>query len=193
MATLTPHASYTKHIAPKLAKELGKKNPMSVPKVTKVKVSVGLGKIARKAGGNNMDDAKIKEVVENIAAITGQKPSVHNSRKAISNFKLREGMPIGVSVTLRGPKAYDFIEKLVKIVLPRVRDFRGISGKSFDGAGNYSLGMKDHTVFPEIKPERSDFVHGFEVTVVTNATTDTEGRALLTELGFPFIKPHSSK
>jgi large subunit ribosomal protein L5 len=188
MSKLKPlQTVYAENIAPALATELGIQNVMAVPKMTKVKVSVGIGKIARKSSGQ-MDDAKIAEISENIAMITGQKPTVNLSRKAISNFKLRAGMPIGISVTLRGQRMYDFISRLVGIALPRVRDFRGISPKGFDGHGNYSMGMKDFTVFPEVPPEKADWVHGLEITIVTSAKDDTGGRALLTALGFPFQK-----
>lgn len=167
---------------------------MAIPRITKVKVSVGVGKIARKGGSSNsMDDARMKQIAENIERITGQKSTQHLSKKAISNFKLRAGMPIGISVTLRGKRAYDFISRLVNIALPRVRDFRGISPKSFDGKGNYSLGMKDFTVFPEVRPEDADFVHGVEITVVTSAQDDKSGLALLTALGFPFKKDDAKK
>lgn len=184
---------YKTKLLPALIAELGKKNVMATPRLVKVKVSVGFGKIARKAA-NQIDDAKVKVIQKNIAKITGQKTVIHLAKKAISNFKTREGLPIGLSVTLRGDRMLDFISKLVNIVLPRVRDFHGISPKAFDGRGNYSLGLRDYAVFPEIAPEEVDFSHGVEVTVVTTADNDKDGRALLTALGFPFIKkPGSNK
>lgn len=190
MATIiTPLENYKTEVAPALAKQLGKTNVMAIPRVAKVKVAVGFGKMARKGGSNNMDEEKIRVIVENIAAITGQKPTIHKSKKAISNFKLREDMTIAASVTLRGPAAYDFIAKLVHIVLPRVRDFRGIPARGFDGIGSYSLGLKDHTVFPEIRPEKTDFTHGLQVTVCTTGRNAAETRALLDALHFPFVKP----
>jgi len=193
MATATPSQTYTKEIAPALQKELGKKNVFEVPRVEKVKVSIGMGKIARKGGSSNsMDEAKIKVMAENIAAITGQKPVIHKSKKAVSNFKIRAGMDIGMSVTLRGERAHDFLSRLVNVSLPRVRDFRGIPSK-FDGNGNYTVGLRDHTVFPEIQPDHTDFTHGLEVTVVTTAKNDIDGKALLTKLGFPFIKKESTQ
>lgn len=189
MSKLKPlQAVYKEDIAPRLASELGIKNAMAIPNLTKVKVSVGVGKIARKSSGA-MDEAKIAEISDNIAMITGQKPTTNLARKSISNFKLRAGMPIGISVTLRGERMYDFVSRLVNVALPRVRDFRGLSPRGFDGQGNYSMGMKDFTVFPEVPPEKSDWVHGLQITVVTSAEDDASGRALLTALGFPFQKP----
>ena len=179
-------------ILPQVSKKIHAKNVNAIPRIEKVKVSVGVGKLARKGGSSNaMDEAILEKVTKNLATITGQKPRTHLSRKAISNFKLREGMPIGLSVTLRGTRAYDFISKLVNIALPRVRDFRGIPLKSFDGHGNYSLGMKDFTVFPEVKPEDAEFVHGIEITVCTTSNSDKDAKALLTALGFPFQKDTS--
>lgn len=188
MAATTLQTEYKDKIAPKIQAELGVKNVMAVPRIEKVKISVGLGKIARKAS-NAMDDAKIEIIRDNIALITGQKPTIHNAKKAISNFKTRAGMPIGISVTLRGARAYDFISKLVNITLPRVRDFRGIKANAFDGHGNYSLGLKDYTFFPEVDPVKVELTHGVEITVVTTAADDAGGRALLTAMGFPFQKP----
>ncbi len=188
MTQSTLQDEYKTKLAPALGSELGIKNIMAIPSVEKIKVSVGVGKIARKAS-NAMDDAKIKIISDNVAEITGQQPTIHKAKKSISNFKTREGMPIGVSVTLRGTRMYDFLSKLVNIALPRVRDFRGINPKAFDGHGNYSLGIKDYTVFPEVKPEEIEITHGIEITVVTTATDDKAGLALLTTLGFPFKKP----
>lgn len=178
---------YRNEILPTLKSELGTKNVMATPRVTKVKVSVGFGKIARKSAGGSMDEGKMKEISENIALITGQKPALHKAKKAISNFKSRKGLEIGMSVTLRGVRAQEFIGRFVNIALPRVRDFRGIGAK-FDGHGNYSVGLKDHTVFPEISPEKAEFSHGIEVTIVTTTTSDKEARLLLDKLGFPFQK-----
>ena len=170
---------FHKEIRPRLQKDLGLKNIFSVPQVTKVKINVGIGSF--------MEGKKDhKEVVENIKLISGQQPIVTKARKAISNFKVREDDPVGVTATLRGKRMYDFINKLVNVVLPRVRDFRGISKKSFDRRGNYSLGIKEHTVFPEINPEDIVRIHGLQVTVTTTAKTDNEGYELLKSLGFPF-------
>ncbi|HRY91393.1 MAG TPA: 50S ribosomal protein L5 [Candidatus Gracilibacteria bacterium] len=172
---------YTKDIIPALKKDLGIKNILAVPKLTKVKVNVGLGPFlsAKK---------DYSEVLDNLAAITGQKPVINKARKAISNFKIRKGLPIGVSVTVRGSKMYDFVSKLVNITLPRIRDFRGIPLKSFDGNGNYSLGIMENTVFPEINPDNIDKIYSLEVTICTSAKNDKEGMALLKALGFPFQK-----
>ncbi|MFH0834553.1 MAG: 50S ribosomal protein L5 [Patescibacteria group bacterium] len=176
-------------ILPAVGKKIGAKNINAIPRIEKVKVAVGVGKLARKGGSSNsMDEAILAKVAKNLATITGQKSKTHLSKKAISNFKLREGMPIGLSVTLRGKRAIDFISKLVNVALPRVRDFRGIPKKSFDGNGNYSLGMKDFTVFPEVSPEDADFVHGLEITVCTTSSSDQDAKELLTALGFPFQK-----
>lgn len=194
MTTNTLQNEFKTKILPALQKELGIKNSFAVPQLTKVKIAVGFGKTARKGGSSNtMDESKIKQISQNIATITGQKPRNHISKKAISNFKLRAGMPIGTSVTLRGKRMFDFIGRLVNITLPRVRDFRGISLKSFDGQGNYSLGIKDYTVFPEIKPEDAEANHGLQITVATTAKNNNEGKALLFALGFPFIKPEKKK
>jgi large subunit ribosomal protein L5 len=181
-------------ILPSVGKKLGVKNIHAIPQIDKVKVSVGVGKLARKGGSSNsMDQGILDKVSKNIATITNQKPRIHMSKKSISNFKLREGMAIGLSVTLRGTRALDFINKLVNVALPRVRDFRGISLKSFDGNGNYSLGLKDFTVFPEVQPEDTDFTHGMEVTICTTSSSDDEAKELLTRLGFPFQKDTSKQ
>lgn len=179
-ATIKLKEKYLKEIAPKLKKELGVKNVNAVPKVTKVTINVGVGKMVA-AGAKDLTD-----VVENVRLITGQHPVITKAKKAISNFKLREGMPVGVTVTLRGERMYDFLDKLVSVTLPRVRDFRGISIKGFDQQGNYSLGLSDHLVFPEINPDDINKVHGIQICVSTTAKTAEEGHALLRELGFPF-------
>ncbi len=171
-----------KEVNPKLTELLHKKNVNAVPKVTKVTINVGIGTYIK---SHNKDYSNI---VENIAKISGQKPVVTFARKAISNFKLKENDPVGVIVTLRGKRMYDFLEKLINIVFPRVRDFRGISPKAFDGGGNYSVGFKEHIVFPEISPDDVIKIHGLEVNIVTTAKNNEEGFALLKELGFPFKK-----
>lgn len=175
---------YQTEIAPALKKMLGVKNVMAVPKVTKVTLNVGMGTYVR----NHKD---FNPIVENIAAITGQKPMVNKAKIAVSNFKIRAGMPVGTSVTLRGKKMYDFLNKLVNIVFPRVRDFRGISHKAFDGQGNYTVGFKEHVVFPEISPDDVIKLHGLQICVSTTAKTDEEGYELLKALGFPF-KPKTT-
>ena len=168
-------------VIPALQKELNIKNVLAVPRLKKVKLNVGIGSLTK----NTKD---FSDVIDNIAKITGQKPVVTNAKVAISNFKLRQGMPTGITVTLRGKKMYDFIYRLVNIALPRVRDFRGLNLKAFDGKGNYSIGFKESLVFPEINPDDVLNVHGFQTTIVTSAKNDEEGIALLTQLGFPFKK-----
>lgn len=168
-------------ITPALKKELGLKSDLATPRVTKVKVNVGIGSLAKQT-------KDFSEVIENVAKITGQKPVIMKSRIAVSNFKLRKGMPVGISTTLRGKRAYDLIDRLVNIIFPRVRDFRGISTKSFDGNGNYSIGFKEALVFPEINPDDITNVHGVQITIVTTAKNDEDAMALLKKIGFPFKK-----
>ncbi len=168
-------------IVPELKKELSLKNDFSVPKITKVRINVGIGSLAKQT-------KDFSEVVNNVMAITGQKPVITHAKLAVSNFKLRKGMPVGITNTIRGKRAYDLVERLVTIVLPRVRDFRGLSMKSFDGNGNYSIGFKEALVFPEINPDNVANVHGIQVTIVTSAKNDEEGIALLKKIGFPFKK-----
>lgn len=177
-STLKDH--YTKNVLPELQKELKIKNILAVPRVTKININVGIGKLTE--GGKDYS-----HVVDNLAAISGQKPIVSKASKAISNFKLKQNQPVGVSVTLRGKRMYDFMNKLINVTFPRVRDFRGISPKSFDGRGNYSVAIKEHTVFPEINADDIAKLHGLEITVVTTARTNDEGFKLLKALGFPFI------
>ena len=173
------YETYKTEVVPKLKEELNIKNNMAVPRISKVKVNVGIGTITK----NTKD---YSDVVENIAKITGQKPVVTKSKVAISNFKLRKGMPTGLTVTLRGKAMYDFIYRLVNVALPRVRDFRGLKINSFDGNGNFNIGFKESLVFPEINPDDVLNVHGLQVTIATTAKSDTEGLALLKRLGFPF-------
>lgn len=178
---------YHKEIAAKLQKELGIKNANAVPKLVKVTINVGIGGLV--AAGNK----DVSDIVENVRMIAGQHPIVTKAKKAISNFKLREGMPVGVKVTLRGEKMYDFIAKLVSVTLPRVRDFRGITIKGFDQQGNYSLGLSDHLVFPEINPDDISKVHGIQVCISTTAKDHASGHALLKALGFPFREDKVTK
>jgi len=173
---------FNTEIKKKLMDELGASNPMAIPKVEKVKINVGLGTYIKSHGKD------IDHIVENIAKISGQKPVITRAKKAISNFKVREQDIVGMAVTLRGERMYDFINKLVNIVFPRVRDFRGISQKAFDGNGNYSIGFKEHTVFPEISPDDVIKLHGVQISITTTAKTNKEGKALLTAMGFPFQK-----
>lgn len=170
---------YFSKVLPSLEQEMGYANPMQVPRLSKIVVNMGLGE-----GATN---AKLLESsVEEIGLITGQKPVVTRAHKSIANFKLREGMTIGCAVTLRGERMYEFFDRLVNVALPRVRDFRGISDRSFDGRGNYSLGIREHVIFPEIDLDKVDRIKGFTVSLVTSAKTDREGRALLRALGMPF-------
>ena len=173
---------YTNEVIPALKKEFGYKNPMEIPRVEKVVLNVGVGKDAA-------SNSKFIEVVCNeIGAITGQKPVVTKAKKSIASFKLRQGMPIGVMVTLRRDRMYEFLDRLMNIALPRVRDFRGVSDKAFDGKGNYTLGIKEHIIFPEIQLDKIEKVYGMNICVVTSARTDEEARALIKHLGMPFKK-----
>jgi large subunit ribosomal protein L5 len=170
---------YRTEIAPALRAQFSFGNVMQVPRVVKVVVNMGVGDAAR--------DAKLIDgAVRDLAAITGQKPAVRRAKRSIAQFKLREGMPIGAKVTLRGDRMWEFLDRLVTIALPRIRDFRGLSPKQFDGAGNYTFGVTEQSIFHEIDIDRIDRVRGMDITVVTTATTDEEGRALLRALGFPF-------
>lgn len=177
--SITLREHYLKNIAPALQQELGIKNVYAVPRLEKVKINIGLGPfLAAKKD--------YSEILDNVAAITGQRPVVTKARKSISNFKIREDMPVGVSVTLRGNRMYDFVNKLVNITFPRVRDFRGINKKGFDGRGNYSVGIAENIVFPEINPDAVDKIHGMQITVTTTARDNEEGYQLLKAMGFPF-------
>ncbi len=172
---------YGDEIVPALAKSLNMDNIMQVPRVEKVVVNIGVGEA--------MDNAKaLDAAVSDMTQITGQKPIVTRARKSIANFKLREGRQIGVKVTLRGDRMWAFLDRLMNIALPRVRDFRGISPNSFDGRGNYTLGLREQLVFPEIDYDKIDKIRGMEVSIVTSARTDEEGRQLLQLLGMPFKK-----
>lgn len=179
---------YEKEVLKKLQDTLNRKNPNSLPKLEMVKLNIGIGSYIR---SGNKD---FSPVIENLQDITGQKPITMNAKKAISNFKLREGMPVALNVTLRKQRMYDFLNKLVNVVLPRTRDFRGISVKGFDKHGNYNLGIQDISIFPEINLENLEKTHGLQVTVATSAKNNYEGYLLLKELGFPFkdeIKPNN--
>lgn len=180
------YKKYIKEIVPALKADLGLKNVMQVPRLKKVVVNVGYGR--------NVKELPFVENVEStLRAITGQKPVHNKSKRSISNFKIREGMNIGVSVTLRGKRMYDFVDKLVSVTLPRVRDFRGISKKAFDGQGNYTLGFKEHTAFPEIKSDAVDKIHGLQVIINTSAKNKERGLKLLEKIGFPFKKDKEDK
>jgi len=172
---------YEKTVVPKLIKEFNYKNPNEVPKIVKVSLNMGLGEAIQNA--KILDSASSE-----LMAISGQKPIITKARRSIAAFKLREGMPIGVSVTLRRDRMYFFLDKLINVVLPRVRDFRGVSSKAFDGRGNYTLGIKEHIIFPEIDYDKIDKIKGLNISIVTTAKTDEESRFLLTEFGMPFRK-----
>ena len=175
------YKKYKASVIDVLKKEMNYKNIHQVPKVTKVTINVGAGEAVQNV-------KCLENIQEYITAIAGQKPVVTKARKSIANFKLREGHPIGVKVTLRRGRMYDFLERLINIALPRVRDFKGVSQKAFDGAGNYSLGIKEQLVFPEVNYDKIDKIRGMNITIVTTAKTDDEAKLLLTNLGLPFRK-----
>ncbi len=171
---------YHKNIHPSMVEKFNYKNKFEVPKLTKVVINIGVGEAVK-------DSKKIDSAIKEITAISGQKPVITRAKKAIATFKLREGMPIGVKVTLRKSHMYEFIDRLINVALPRVRDFRGLNGKSFDGNGNYSLGLKEQIVFPEIDYDNIDTIRGMDICVVTSAKSDEEGKELLKYFDFPFI------
>ena len=170
---------YVSEVAPALMKKFGYKSVMQIPKLEKIVINVGCGE-ARE------NSKVIDNIVGDLGKITGQRAVVCRARKSVANFKLREGMPIGAKVTLRGERMYEFLDRLFNIALPRVRDFRGINGKAFDGRGNYALGIKEHIIFPEVSYELVEKVRGFDVCIVTTAKTDDEAKSLLVKLGMPF-------
>ncbi len=172
---------YKSRVAPALKEQFGYKNPMQIPQVTKIIVNMGVGEAAT--------NSKLMEgALSDMAAITGQKPVTTRARKSISNFKLRDGMPVGCRVTLRGEQMWEFLDRLINVTLPRIRDFRGVSPKAFDGRGNYTLGLKEQIIFPEIDYDKVDKIRGMDITIVTTANTNDEGRALLKEFSMPFRK-----
>jgi large subunit ribosomal protein L5 len=170
---------YQETIAPKLKEKFGYTNIHQIPKVQKIIINRGLGEASQNAKA-------LESSIRELSTITGQKPVVTRAKKAIAGFKIREGMPVGVMVTLRGEKMYAFLDRLINLALPRIRDFRGISPKSFDGRGNYSLGVREQLIFPEIEYDTIDQIRGMDISIVTTANTDEEGRALLKEMGMPF-------
>lgn len=173
--------TYNTTIVPKLKEQFGYRNIHQVPKVSKIIINRGLGEASQNAKA-------LESSINELSTITGQKPVVTRAKKAIAGFKLRKGMPVGVMVTLRGERMYSFLERLINLALPRIRDFRGISPKSFDGRGNYSLGVREQLIFPEIDYDTIDQIRGMDISIVTTANNDEEGRALLTEMGMPFQK-----
>ena len=170
---------YRQEIAPAMREEFGYANVMKIPTLTKIVVNMGVGEAAR-------DSKLIEGAIRDLTVITGQKPAVARARKSIAQFKLREGMPIGAHVTLRGDRMWEFLDRLLSLALPRIRDFRGLSDRQFDGRGNYTFGLNEQLMFHEIDADQVDRQRGMDVTVVTTATTDEEGRSLLRRLGFPF-------
>jgi large subunit ribosomal protein L5 len=172
---------YQNEVTPALMKKFNYKSPMQVPRVEKVVINMGVGEAVQNA--KVLDGA-----VEDLTLISGQKPVITRAKKSIAGFKVREGMPIGVKVTLRGERMYHFLDKLINVALPRVRDFRGVSPKSFDGRGNYTLGLKEQLIFPEISYDKVDKVRGMDVVIVTTANSDEEARELLSLMGMPFRK-----
>ena len=181
MATARLQQYYRENVVPRLTKELGLSNPMQVPRIAKITVNMGVGEAVA--------DRKIMDAaVGDLTKITGQKPVLCKAKKSIAAFKVRENLPIGCKVTLRGARMYEFLDRLISIALPRVRDFRGISPRSFDGRGNYSLGVKEQIIFPEIQYDQVDQVRGMDITITTTAKDDRHGRALLEAFNFPFRK-----
>lgn len=170
---------YNEEIKAKLQEQLGLKNAMEIPRITKITLNMGVG-------GATQDKKLLEGAVSDMTLIAGQKPVVTHARNSIAGFKVREGWPIGCKVTLRGDQMYEFLDRLISITIPRIRDFRGFSPKSFDGRGNYSMGLKEQIVFPEIEFDKIDRIRGMDITVTTTARTDDEGRALLRAFGFPF-------
>lgn len=172
---------YTREILPSLMKEFGYTSTMQAPKILKVVVNVGLGEAIQNP---KLMDGVVKEITD----MTGQKPVVKKARKSIAAFKLREGMSVGAMVTLRQDRMWEFLDRLVNVALPRIRDFKGVSAKAFDGRGNYSLGLKEQFIFPEIDYDKVEMVHGLDIAIVTSAKTDEEGKSLLRQVGMPFRK-----
>jgi large subunit ribosomal protein L5 len=180
---VTLRDKYQKDVAPALRKERGYLNPMQVPRLVKIVVNMGIN--------SSVDRDTFKAIVEDLATITGQRPQIRNAKKSISNFKLRADMPIGARVTLRGARMYEFLERLIHATLPRIRDFRGVPTHAFDGRGNYTLGLTEQTIFPEIVPDRVKKTQGMDITIVTTAPTNEEAQALLKKLGMPFAAEKS--
>jgi large subunit ribosomal protein L5 len=175
------HSFYRETVVPRLRADLKIENPMQVPRIAKITVNMGVGEAA---ADKKVMDAAVADLIK----ITGQKPLVTKSRKAIASFKIRAGLPIGAKVTLRGRRMYEFLDRLINIAMPRIRDFRGVSPRSFDGQGNYSLGVKEQIIFPEIQYDQIDQVRGMDITITTTARDDRKGRALLEAFNFPFRK-----
>lgn len=180
---MTPRlkTKYAEQLAPKLAEQLGVTNPMEIPRLTKIVVNMGVGEAVT-------DKKQVDSAMEELALITGQKPKMNRSRKSIANFKIREGMPLGTSVTLRGDRMWEFFDRLLAVAIPRIRDFRGLNPKSFDGRGNYSFGVTEQLIFPEIDFDRVTTTRGMDITICTTARDNEAAKALLEAFGFPFRK-----
>lgn len=177
---------YQQEVVPKLGEELGRDNPMSLPKLDKIVVSMGLGKAVAESTNKARENKRFSEAEAALATVTGQRPLVCRARKSVSNFKLRAGYDVGLKVTLRGRRMYEFLDRLVALAVPRVRDFRGLNPGSFDGHGNYGMGLTEHGVFPEINPDKVTYQQGMNIMICTTARSDAEARRLLTLLGMPF-------
>src|ERR1700689_3083405 len=170
---------YNEEIRPSLIERFGYSTPMQAPRLSKITVNMGVGDAKQ-------DSKMLEAALEQLATITGQKPSIRRARKSIAQFKVREGMPVGVAVTLRGERAYEFLDRLISVAIPRIRDFRGLNARSFDGRGNYSMGVKEQIIFPEIDYDAIDSVRGLDITITTSAASDIEAYALLASFGMPF-------
>ncbi|MDH4259228.1 MAG: 50S ribosomal protein L5 [Gammaproteobacteria bacterium] len=180
-STARLHKHYREVVMPKLRKELGFKNDMQVPRLTKITVNMGVGEAVA--------DKKVMDAAtSDLARITGQKPAVRKSKKSVATFKIREGLAVGCMVTLRGARMYEFLDRLINVAMPRIRDFRGVNPRSFDGRGNYSFGVKEQIIFPEVAYDQIDQLRGMDITITTNARNDKSGRALLEAFNFPFRK-----
>jgi large subunit ribosomal protein L5 len=177
---------YRQEITPELKQEFGRENLMSLPRLEKIVLSMGLGKAVAESLSKSGESKRFAEAIEQLTTISGQKPQVCKAKKSVSNFKLREGWDVGLKVTLRGQRMYEFLDRLIAVAVPRVRDFRGLNPDSFDGRGNYNMGLTECGVFPEVNPDKVTYQQGLNITICTNARNDTEARRLLTLLGLPF-------
>jgi large subunit ribosomal protein L5 len=177
---------HKQEVVGRLKQELGRSNALSIPKLTKIVVSAGLGKAVQEGISKARETKRFTEAQEHLATITGQRPVITRARKSVSNFKVRKGYDVGLKVTLRGPRMYEFLDRLVSLAIPRVRDFRGLDPSSFDGHGNYALGLSEYGVFPEINPDKVTYQQGMNIAICTSARNDAEARQLLVLLGMPF-------
>ncbi len=177
---------YQQEVRAKLADELGRKNPMSLPRIDKVVISMGLGKAVAESSTKARENKRFQEAESALTTVSGQKPQICKAKKSVSNFKLRQGYDVGLKVTLRGQRMYEFLDRLIALAIPRVRDFRGLSPDSFDGRGNYGMGLTEYGVFPEVNPDKITYQQGMNITICTTAGNDAEARRLLTLMGVPF-------